>query len=316
VPLCRSYAALLALALTALAPASSHAASTGGVTVPGMPSVPAVQTGTGVDAGGSVAGEDRSGTEKPATDRRSSLGIGSFSLNGARFYEHGRALRVTFDMTGRGTAKVKLAFVQGGKRVKLVDLGDRAAGSRHSVSVPVDGLNGSVEVRISGRDSRGRALKSGTQAASSRAIDVRSHRFPVVGAHTFGGEGSRFGSGRDGGSRKHQGQDVSAALGTPLVAARGGTVRFTGNQPSGAGIYVVIHGAGESQDYVYMHLQEGSLTLKQGDSVRTGAVIGRVGLTGSTSGAHLHFEVWQGVWQGGGSPIDPLPLLQRWDAWS
>jgi murein DD-endopeptidase MepM/ murein hydrolase activator NlpD len=299
-----------------MAPASAQAASTGGVTVPGTPSVPAVETGTGVDVGGSVAGEDRSGTEKPASGRRSSMAIGSFSLNGARFYEHGRALRVSFELSGRGSAKVKLVFVQGGKRVKLVDLGDRAAGSRHSASVPVDGLNGSVEVRLSGRDSRGRALKTGTQAASSRAIDVRSHRFPVAGAHTFGGDGSRFGSDRDGGRRKHQGQDVSAPEGTPMVAARGGTVRFTGNQPSGAGVYVVITGAGEGRDYVYMHLQEGSLTLKQGDSVRTGAVIGRVGNTGASSGAHLHFEIWQGVWQGGGSPVDPLPLLQRWDSWS
>jgi murein DD-endopeptidase MepM/ murein hydrolase activator NlpD len=154
------------------------------------------------------------------------------------------------------------------------------------------------------------------KAKAATTIDVRSHRFPVVGPHTFGGEGSRFGSDRDDGKRKHQGQDVSAAEGTPLVAVRGGVVRFTGNQPSGAGVYVVIHGAGESRDYVYMHLVEGSLLVKQGQSVRTGQLIGKVGTTGASSGPHLHFEIWQGVWQGGGSPIDPLTLLQRWDSWS
>jgi murein DD-endopeptidase MepM/ murein hydrolase activator NlpD len=316
VPLRRPHAALLTLALAALAPASAGAATSGGAGVPGVPSLPSVQTGTGVDAGGSVAGEDRSGTEKPSSGKPSSLAIGSFALNGARFYEHGRPLRVDFALTGRGSARVKLVFVQGGKRVKLVDLGDRAAGSRHSATVPVDGLNGSVEVRLSGRDSRGRALKTGTQAASSRAIDVRSHRFPVAGAHTFGGDGSRFGSDRDGGRRKHQGQDVSAPEGTPMVAARGGTVRFTGNQPSGAGVYVVITGAGESRDYVYMHLVEGSLLVRKGQTVKTGQLIGQVGNTGASSGPHLHFEIWQGVWQGGGSPVDPLPLLQRWDSWS
>jgi murein DD-endopeptidase MepM/ murein hydrolase activator NlpD len=137
-----------------------------------------------------------------------------------------------------------------------------------------------------------------------------------VGPHTFGGEGSRFGADRDGGKRKHQGQDVSAAEGTPMVAARGGVVRAVANQPGGAGVYIVIRGAGESRDYVYMHLVEGSPTVKPGDTVRTGQLIGKVGQTGASQGPHLHFEIWQGAWQGGGTPVDPLPLLQRWDAWS
>ena len=302
---------LLTALVSAVAPAGASAAGSGGVSVPGVP-VPSVETGTGVDAGGAVAGRDESsagGSRKP-----SSLDVASFSLNGSRFYEHGRALRASFAVGGRrGSARVKLVFAQASKRVRVVDLGDRAAGAHASATVPVEGLpSGTLEVRLSARDSRGRTLKGG----APRTIDVRSHRFPVAGEHTFGGDGSRFGSDRDGGRRRHQGQDVSADEGTPLVAVRGGVVRHTGDQPSGAGIYVVIQGAGESRDYVYMHLQEGSLTLKPGDRVRTGAVIGRVGTTGASSGPHLHFEIWQGAWQGGGTPLDPLPLLQRWDAWS
>ncbi|MDQ3934038.1 MAG: M23 family metallopeptidase [Actinomycetota bacterium] len=297
----RLHAALLALALSAPAPA---AASSGGVAVPSVPPVPGSGSSS-TDAGGSVAGR----SESSATSK---LSVASFALNGSRFYEHGRPLRVSFELSGRGSAKLKLVFVRDRARVKVVDLGDRAAGTRHSVAVPLDGLAGTIDVRVSGRDSRRRTIK----AASTRSIDVRSHRFPVVGPHTFGAEGSRFGAERDGGRRKHQGQDVSAAEGTPLVAARGGVVVFTGDQPSGAGIYAVIRGAGESRDYVYMHLVEGSLLVRRGQTVRTGQLIGKVGQTGASQGPHLHFEIWQGAWQGGGSPIDPLPLLQRWDAWS
>ena len=314
-PLRRTHAAVIAVTACALAPASAAAVTSGGATAP-------VSAGTGVDAGGAVAGEERTGSEPKvpsvsepkAPSGSSSLDVTSLALNGSHFYEHGRAMRATFSVAGRrGAAKLKLVFVQDGKRVKIIDLGERAAGSRHSATVPLAGLpSGALQVRISGRDSRGRAVKG----AAPVAIDVRSHRFPVVGPHTFGGEGSRFGSDRDGGKRKHQGQDVSAAEGTPMVAARGGVVRTVANQPGGAGVYIVIRGAGENRDYVYMHLVEGSPTVKQGDTVRTGQLIGKVGTTGASSGPHLHFEIWQGAWQGGGTPVDPLPLLQSWDAWS
>jgi murein DD-endopeptidase MepM/ murein hydrolase activator NlpD len=303
---------LFVIAAAALAAPAAAPAQSGGAAPPGSTS------GGGSTAGSEGAGGEQTHAQRPTRGKESPLSTVAFGLNGTRFYEHGRSIRATVELSrGSGSARLKLVFVQSGRRVKVVDLGERAAGARHMAVVPVAGLpEGPLQVRLSARDSRGRVVRSGPTAASARAIDVRSHRFPVVGPHSFGGEGSGFGADRDGGRRKHQGQDVSAAEGTPLVAARGGVVRYTGNQPSGAGVYVVIHGAGESRDYVYMHLQEGSLAVRPGDSVRTGSVIGKVGNTGSSSGAHLHFEIWQGVWQGGGAPIDPLPLLQRWDSWS
>jgi murein DD-endopeptidase MepM/ murein hydrolase activator NlpD len=50
--------------------------------------------------------------------------------------------------------------------------------------------------------------------------------------------------------------------------------------------------------------------------VLTGQALGQVGATGDASGPHLHFEIWDGPWFAGGQPIDPLPFLVRWDAWS
>jgi murein DD-endopeptidase MepM/ murein hydrolase activator NlpD len=134
--------------------------------------------------------------------------------------------------------------------------------------------------------------------------------FPVQGAHDYGSGGAHFGAGRAGHS--HQGQDVFAACGTPLVVARGGTVKFSGFH-SAAGYYVVIDGKGTGTDYAYMHLRE-QAGVQVGDTVFTGQELGAVGETGNARGCHLHFEEWTTPgWYDGGSPVDPLPDLRRWD---
>jgi len=105
------------------------------------------------------------------------------------------------------------------------------------------------------------------------------------------------------------------ACGTPLIAARGGTVQYAGYQYA-AGNYIVIDGKGTGFDFMYAHLAEPS-PLKTGEAVRTGQPIGIVGDTGDAVGCHLHFEIWTAPgWYEGGSPIDPLPYLEKWDAYS
>jgi murein DD-endopeptidase MepM/ murein hydrolase activator NlpD len=135
--------------------------------------------------------------------------------------------------------------------------------------------------------------------------------FPVQGTYSFGGDDARFGAGRPG--HRHQGQDVVAASGTPLVAPVAGTVTVKSNQPGGAGIYVVIRGTSDGRDYVFMHLLRGSVLVEAGDAVAAGQQFAQVGSTGASSGPHLHFEIWiGGWWERGGAPTDPLPQLQRW----
>ena len=131
------------------------------------------------------------------------------------------------------------------------------------------------------------------------------------GKHTYGTGIAAFGAGRNGHS--HQGQDIFAACGTPLVAARGGIVKLNQNEAN-AGNYLVIDGAGTDVDYAYMHLAQRS-PLKKGAMVMTGQPIGEVGDTGDAVGCHLHFEMWSSPgWYSGGAPFDPLAFLQDWDA--
>jgi murein DD-endopeptidase MepM/ murein hydrolase activator NlpD len=137
------------------------------------------------------------------------------------------------------------------------------------------------------------------------------HTFPVAGPYTLGGEDGRFGAGRPG--HIHQGQDISAASGTPVVAPWPGIVEAVKYQAGGAGHYVVLDGDDEDRDYVFMHLLQGSTIVKVGDHVERGQQIAQVGSSGSSSGPHLHFEIWVGGgWYTGGQPVDPLPFLQAW----
>ena len=134
--------------------------------------------------------------------------------------------------------------------------------------------------------------------------------FPIAGAHTYGEGEGRFGARRDG--HTHEGQDVFADCGTPLVAARGGVVRWKGTQAL-AGNYLVIDGAKTGVDYAYMHLRDPAL-VEKGDRVLTGQPIGFVGDTGDADACHLHFEMWSAPgWYRGGRPFDPLPSLKSWD---
>ena len=101
-----------------------------------------------------------------------------------------------------------------------------------------------------------------------------------------------------------------------MLAPRGGIVDVVAYQAAGAGHYVVVDGEGEDADYAFMHLQAGSIAVRRGQRVLTGQRLGSVGSTGRSSGPHLHFEIWRGGWRTGGRPVDPLPHLRRWDAWS
>ena len=145
------------------------------------------------------------------------------------------------------------------------------------------------------------------------AFDLRPALFPIRGRHTYSMGAGRFGARRSG--HTHQGQDVMAACGTPLIAARGGVVKAKKYHPA-AGNYLVINGQNTGIDYGYMHLRTPS-PLRVGDRVHTGDPIGVVGETGDATACHLHFEEWSSPgWYSGGRPFDPLADLKSWDSYS
>jgi peptidoglycan LD-endopeptidase LytH len=127
--------------------------------------------------------------------------------------------------------------------------------------------------------------------------------FPVAdaGLHNIG---SVFGDPRDGGSRRHEGVDIFAPRGTPVVAVTAGQVtRVSTDNVGGRVVWLADPASGFS--YYYAHLDEHR--VRQGQWVQPGDVLGTVGNTGNArnTSPHLHF----GVYRPGRVAIDPQPLL-------
>ena len=146
-------------------------------------------------------------------------------------------------------------------------------------------------------------------ARSARTLDVEPAQpvdwFPVRGIVDFGEADARFGALR--GGRAHEGQDVFANAGTPIVSVRSGTVVATGND-GGRGNYIAIWSPEAKMTHVYLHMRAPA-RLTKGEPIEAGRRIGAVGCTGSCFGDHLHLETRQGRGLTG-RPLDPLPMLR------
>ena len=318
---------VLALACTALLASAPAALADDGGTAPPPPGsrTPSKPAGDdGVNTGGLRPGDRR--VRRQVAERRrirrlrAAPVLAAFELRSATLFQEGGSEPVSFRIDSRArTVKVRLYVVPaaGGKAVATIELGALATRATHTAPIDPDGLApGRYRLRIAARDKRGRSLRRAKASASAvTEFGVYGHRFPLLGAFSYGNEGSRFGAPRRG--HTHQGQDLTAPEGTPIVSPHGGTVETVDFQAAGAGHYVVVGGA-DGRDYVFMHLRAGSILVREGQTVRTGQRVGEVGNTGSSSGAHLHFEIWEGGggWYDGGHPIDPLPLLKSWDRYS
>jgi lipoprotein NlpD len=100
---------------------------------------------------------------------------------------------------------------------------------------------------------------------------------------------------------QHDGIDLAAPEGTPVLAAASGTVLFAGEQRGYGKIVLIAHRG----DLVTVYAHNSENLARAGDQVQEGAAIARVGRTGNATGPHLHFEV-----RVGSRPRDPLGFLR------
>jgi murein DD-endopeptidase MepM/ murein hydrolase activator NlpD len=335
-------------AVPALGAVSARAASATAAVSAGAASVPAAVSASAA-SGGAVAlasGPGPSGGARfgAAVPRPAVQPVVRWLAVSPRTVVAGSALpRLRFRLRQRGMAQVqaRVVVLRLPRRapVARVSLGWVKIGRRVSVRWPagVRLRKGRYLLRLHVKDSRGHTLRRDARHPGRTRIVVRAPRivvppvvvpapsaslpapaaspggrgvFPVAGAFGFGGVDARFGAGRIG--HIHEGQDILAASGTPVVAPYGGTVSSTSYQADGAGEYVVLD-AIDGRDYFFAHCIRGSTAVAEGAAVAAGAPLCRVGATGTASAPHLHFEIWNVGWRiDGGYPIDPLPELRGW----
>ncbi len=137
-----------------------------------------------------------------------------------------------------------------------------------------------------------------TSGAAGGLVETEAGTCPVRGVLAFTND---WGQPRSGG-RTHQGNDLFAAMGTPLVAVTDGTI--TDNSGGLGGTGLDLHGD-DGVKYYYAHLS--AIEVYSG-RVKQGDVIGYVGDTGNAAGGppHLHFQLHPGE----GEPVNPYPTLR------
>lgn len=135
------------------------------------------------------------------------------------------------------------------------------------------------------------------QVASADYIGNGNFIWPVPARKKISsGYGHRWG-------RKHEGIDIPAPVGSHILSIADGVVVYAGNDLGGYGnLTVISHGGGIFS--VYAHAQK--LFTRKGERVHQGQVIAKVGMTGRTSGPHLHFEL-----RHNSRPLDPQKMLSK-----
>ncbi|MGQ0537557.1 MAG: peptidoglycan DD-metalloendopeptidase family protein, partial [Gemmatimonadaceae bacterium] len=138
-------------------------------------------------------------------------------------------------------------------------------------------------------------------------LELRAEPSLVFPVHGAGNRAvmSFFGAARDGGRRRHDGIDIFAPRGTPVLAATNGFVRSTRPNELGGNV-VWLRDASRGHTLYYAHLDRHAVV--EGDVILAGDTIGFVGNSGNarTTRPHLHF----GIYRRGEGPVDPYPFVR------
>ena len=124
----------------------------------------------------------------------------------------------------------------------------------------------------------------------NRQLDMNAvpSREPIANSYITSGFGGRADP-IVGGKQFHKGIDFEADVGDPVLAVADGVVSYSGARSGYGNVIEVDHGNG----YVTRYAHNSRLTRKVGELVRAGQEVAKAGSTGRSTGAHVHFEVWE-----------------------
>jgi murein DD-endopeptidase MepM/ murein hydrolase activator NlpD len=188
----------------------------------------------------------------------------------------------------------------------LQDIAKRAGVPAEDI-LEINGLSRPEEVKpgrlifvLTPQGAPGRPSAEATAAPHAGATPPPSGRLRWPLANVPRNVGSPFGT-RDG--RAHEGIDLPAPTGTPVIAAADGEVVYAGDGIRGYGNLVVLQHPG---DLLTVYAHNSAVYVTQGQAVRAGERVAAVGQTGRATGPHLHFEVREGQ-----IPRDPMTYLSQ-----
>ena len=261
--------------------------------------VRAESTGGDTTTSGSVAQLEIDGRRRPVPAAGASFRLGGGT---GRLY--------ALERSGSGIAglRVKLDRAFGGKPAGYTaTVAFASARARDAVAAAPTPKRSKPKARKAPAEKRRPARAKRRRAPRlKRLATERGYAFPVYGEHTFSDE---WGAPRPGNTR-HEGNDIFAKAGTPVVAVKDGRLRKVGTAPvPGNRLWLDTK---NGDQFFYAHLAAFSRDARSGARVKAGQVLGFVGSTGDAEKTppHVHFEIHPG----GGKAVNPYPFLRAWDA--
>lgn len=299
--------------LSTLTPRRRGLLAGGAVVVVALGALVAVPRGTGEPSGASVAAAERE-VVTPDVDVQLKLSAALTRVGGADASASTAAASTTRVVAARASSRPVLRPGVRGPAVAVLQkkLGVRSTGLygpmtyaavvafQKAHGLPAQGYVGPATWRTL------LAPRPTARTTASRTVTVVRRVAPVTAGRVCPAPGAGFGEGwgapRSGHS--HQGMDLVAHRGAPILAIEDGVVIREGRQANGA-LRIVLQGRSGSK-FFYGHMSRD--LVHAGSRVKRGQVIGLMGDTGSPGQVHLHFEYWRSG--GESAAVDPAPLLR------
>ena len=167
--------------------------------------------------------------------------------------------------------------------------------------VRIDEVNAELQMLSGSFDQAGKQLGVLESLLFDQQLqrDAIPSRLPIHNSYVtsgFGGRNDPFGRGRG----NHKGLDFSARVGDPVLSVADGVVTFSGVNGAYGNVVDIDHGNG----YITRYAHNSRLSVRVGDLVRAGQEVAKAGSTGRSTGAHVHFEVWEN-----GVAVNPRKFL-------
>ena len=174
-------------------------------------------------------------------------------------------------------------------------------GAGPASDMPVAELQGGIDRLDAGFKASGAQLSVLESLLFNRRLEQAAtpSRSPIANSYitsSFGRRADPFGRGGE----YHKGIDFHARMGDPVTAVADGVVSYAGVRSGYGNVVEIDHGNG----YVTRYAHNSKLVAHVGDLVRAGQVVARAGSTGRSTGAHVHFEVWDD-----GKVVNPRKFL-------